>query len=67
MKNVTIALEEVARWARIQAAKQDASVSKLLGNVLKANMIQEQGYAIAMHKYLATPAKPLKETGQAYP
>jgi predicted HicB family RNase H-like nuclease len=42
MKNVTITLdEEVARWARIKAATQETSVSRLVGEILKEKMEQE--------------------------
>lgn len=34
MKNVTITLDdEVARWARIRAAEQNTSVSRLVGDM----------------------------------
>ena len=36
LRNVTVTLEEdVAQWARIEAARRDTSVSKLLGELLK--------------------------------
>jgi hypothetical protein len=36
---VTVTLEEdVARWARIEAARRDTSVSRLLGELLKERM-----------------------------
>ena len=39
LKNVTVTLEEeVARWARIEAARQDTSVSRFLGDILKQRM-----------------------------
>ena len=35
LRNVTVTLEEdVAQWARIEAARRDTSVSKLLGQLL---------------------------------
>ena len=68
MKNVTVTLEDdVAHWVRVWAAKQNASVSKLLGKVLKAKMEQEEGYEIAMRQYLSTAAKPLKMGTESYP
>lgn len=34
--NITVILEEeLARWARIEAARRDTSVSQLLGDILK--------------------------------
>jgi hypothetical protein len=39
LRNVTVTLEEdVAQWARIEAAKRDTSVSRLLGELLKERM-----------------------------
>jgi len=68
MKNVTITLEDdVAKWARILAARKNTSVSKLLGKILKEEMAQEQGYELAMQQYLSTPATPLKESTAKYP
>lgn len=68
MKNVTITLEdEVALWARVWAAKHNMSVSKVLGNLLKDKMTQEEGYKQAMQQYLSVPASPLKAASEGYP
>ena len=68
MKNVTITLEDdVAKWARVLAAEKNTSVSKLLGKVLKNEMIQKEGYKLAMQQYLSNPAAPLKESTDSYP
>lgn len=54
LRNVTVTLEEdVARWARIEAARQDTSVSRLLGDLLKERMSAQDEYATAMRKALA--------------
>jgi len=54
MKNVTVTLdEEVAHWARVQAAQRNTSVSRLLGELLRELMAQEQGYQRAMRDYLS--------------
>ena len=68
MINVTIILEnEVSRWAKIWAAKNDTSVSKLLGQLLKERMLEEEGYYSAKQQFLSrTPIK-LKSTGEHYP
>ena len=43
LRNVTVTLEEeVAQWARIEAARRDTSVSRLLGALLKER-ISAQG------------------------
>ncbi len=68
MKNVTITLdEEVARWARIMAAEQNTSVSRLVGELLREKMIEEQTYQIAMQQYLSQPAKMLKNPEEKLP
>ncbi len=67
MKNVTVTLDEsVARWARIWAARHDTSVSRLLGELLRERMLQEEGYEAAMQQYLAVAPRPLKKAGR-YP
>jgi hypothetical protein len=45
LRNVTVTLEEsVARWARMEAARQDTSVSRLLAGILKERMREKDGY-----------------------
>ena len=68
MKNVTITLEEeVARWARIMAAKQNTSVSRLVGELLREKMLEEQNYQIAMQQYLSQSLNVLKPQGEKLP
>lgn len=44
LRNVTVTLEEdVAQWARIEAARRDTSVSRLLGELLKNRMCGGDG------------------------
>ena len=66
LRNVTVTLEEaVAQWARIEAAKQDTSVSRLLGDMLKERMAAEDQYDRAMHRALSR--KPfLESAGRPY-
>lgn len=65
LRNVTITLEEnVARWARIEAAKRDTSVSGLLAAVLKQHMQDKNGYESAMRRALAR--KPFLKTDGRY-
>ena len=60
MKNVTITLEEeVARWARIRAAELDKSLSRLVGEMLKEQMVAEKGYDTARRRYLSRKATPI--------
>ena len=43
---MTVTLEEdVAQWARIEAARRDTSVSRLLGELLKEQMNTRNGSA----------------------
>ena len=53
LRNVTVTLEEdVARWARIEAARRDTSVSRLLGDLLKERMAAQDNYDHAMRRAL---------------
>ena len=53
LRNVTVTLEEeVAQWARIEAARRDTSVSRLLGELLKERMSTQDGYERAMKRAL---------------
>ncbi len=46
LRNVTVTLEEdVAQWARIEAARRDTSVSRLLGDLLRERISAEGGSA----------------------
>ncbi len=68
MKNVTITLdEEVARWARIEAAERNMSVSRLVGEMLREKMRDEQAYRLAMQQYLSQRPRKLKKAGARYP
>jgi hypothetical protein len=54
LRNITITLDEaLARWARIEAAKRDTSVSGLLAMLLKELVREEDGYDSAMRRALA--------------
>ena len=67
MRNVTITLDEkVLRWARIQAARLDTSVSRLVGDMLGERMEAEEIYGRAMRRFLGRKPVRLKDTG-SYP
>lgn len=54
MRNVTVTLDEkVADWSRIWAAKNNTSVSRMLGELLAEKMLQDERYAAAMEEFLA--------------
>lgn len=68
MKNVTITLDErVARWTRIRAAEQNTSVSRLVGELLREKMVNEEEYPVAMQQYLSQAPRKLKKSGAKYP
>jgi hypothetical protein len=66
-RNVTITLdEETARWARIEAARRDTSVSRLVGELLAAHMKAETSYEASMEAFLSRRPRNLKRRG-TYP
>jgi hypothetical protein len=66
LRNVTVTLEEsVARWARIEAARQNTTVCRLLGAIIKECMLKESGYESAMRRALAR--KPFLKTEGRFP
>ena len=66
LRNITVTLEEdAARWARMEAAKADTSVSRLLGQILEERMAQQDEYAKAMKRALAR--KPFLKSDGKYP
>ena len=65
LRNITVTLEEnVARWARLEAARKETSVSRLLGGILKERMLEKDGYDRAMRRALAR--KPFLKTDGRY-
>ena len=58
LRNVTVTLEEdVAQWARIEAARRDTSVSRLLGAILKELKTARDGSASEAAERLASFGK----------
>jgi hypothetical protein len=67
MRNITVTLDdETARWARVEAAQRDMSVSRLIREVLRDHMRKRRTYERAMRSYLSRPPVPLSEGG-SYP
>ena len=65
LRNITITLEEsIARWARIEAARRDTSISRLLAGILKERMLEEDAYQAAMRR--ALERKPFLKTNGRY-
>jgi hypothetical protein len=54
MKNVTVTMEDgVADWARIEAARRNTSVSRLVGEMLAEKMRHDDAYERAMNEWLS--------------
>jgi len=65
LRNLTITLEEaVARWARVQAAIKDTSVSRFLAEILRERIVESDGYDAAKRRALAR--KPFLKTNCRY-
>jgi hypothetical protein len=68
MKNVTIALDEdVARWARVEAAKRDMSFSRLVGEMLRDLMRSESSYQEARRQFFSVEPQPLRANSSPLP
>ena len=53
MKNVTVSMEDsVAEWARMEAARRNTSVSRLVGEMLADKMRHDDAYERAMREAL---------------
>ena len=65
LRNITITLEEnIARWARLEAARNETSVSRFLAKILRERMLEEGGYEGAMRR--ALNRKPFLNTDGHY-
>ena len=52
MKNVTVTMEDsVAEWARMEAARRNTSVSRLVGQMLAEKMRHDDAYERAMQEW----------------
>lgn len=68
MKNLTITLDEkTAHWARIRAAQQNISVSKMLGQVLQELRDLEDQRGVAADRFFSRPTTALQSTDKPYP
>jgi len=53
MKNVTISMDDsVAEWARLEAARRNTSVSRLVGEMLAEKMRHDDAYERAMQDWM---------------
>ena len=61
MKNVTITMEDsVAEWARMEAARRNTSVSRLVGELLAEKMRHDDAYERAMREALEFKSLPFE-------
>ena len=68
MRNVTITLDdETARWTRIEAARRDTSVSRLVGGLLREHRVRDDLYEQARRSYLAQEPADISSRSTAYP
>jgi len=68
LRNVTVTLdEETAGWARIEAAKRDTSVSRLIGEMLRERMGQAGEYEVARARYFSQEPGVHRPAGQPLP
>ena len=67
MKNVTVTMEDsVADWARMEAARRNTSVSRLIGEMLAEKMRRDDAYERAMQEWLARDVS-YRSDGTPYP
>jgi len=67
MKNVTITVEDATLdWVRIEAARRNTSVSRLVGEMLTDKMQHDDAYARALREWVADTSS-FNSNGKAYP
>ena len=68
MKNVTITLDEqTAAWVRVYAARNNTSVSRLVGELLRERMGERKQYEQAMRRFLSKKPVDLRNSDKPYP
>ncbi|GIV00395.1 MAG: hypothetical protein KatS3mg014_2010 [Actinomycetota bacterium] len=68
MRNVTVTLDdETARWARIEAASRDMSLSRFIREILRERMEDRGRYEAAMRRYLTRRPAALRRETAPYP
>lgn len=67
MKNVTVSMDDaVAEWARLEAARRNTSVSRLLGELLAEKMRHDDAYQRALQDWQHRE-RSWSSDGQPYP
>jgi hypothetical protein len=68
MKNVTITLDpETAQWARMEAARRNTSVSRLVGEMLAEYRQRDSRIEQAAQRFFSRPTKRLSNQDESYP
>lgn len=68
LRNVTITLhQETARWARIEAARQDTSVSQMVAQLLRERMLGSDDYEAARRSYFSQESRVHRRSVKPYP
>jgi hypothetical protein len=61
LKNVTVSMQDsAADWARMEAARRNTSVSRLLGELVAEKMRHDDAYARAMEEALKFESLPFE-------
>ena len=64
LRNLTVTVkEDVARWARLRAAHENKSISRLVGEMLAEKMSDEEGYEVAKKAFLARRPRKISRRG----
>ena len=67
MKNITVTMEEPdAEWIRIEAAKRNSSVSRLLGAQVRDMRLRQDAYERGLQDWLGK-SRTWKSDGNLYP
>lgn len=67
VKNVTVSMDDaVAEWARLEAARRNTSVSRLLGELLAEKMRHDDAYQRALQDWQHRE-RSWSSDGQPYP
>ena len=67
-RNVTVTLPpEIARWARIYAARLGLSTSRMIAELLTSQMKRDDHYDAAMKEFFADPPKQISKQSRRYP
>ena len=68
LKNVTVTLDpRVARWARVEAARRDTSVSRMLAELLEREMAGQDAYGRAMEQFFSQEPGVHRTGGRSLP